>query len=266
MATEKPKQRAHYYKRHIGDYKTDAGHLTMLQDGAYTRLLDLAYTLDGRLPGDLSRIFALTRATSRTEQNAIAEVLAEFFDLRDGNYRQNRVDRELAAMQSVSRKRQDAAQARWGKESDANALQKDSKSNAIHKPLSNNQEPQPNKHAPLGGGGQTPAGRACRLMRDAGCVRVNPSHPDLLAALEEGVTPEDLGDTAREGLEAGKTNAFSWAITTARARRAQHSRSAPIRRQTARGLPTARAGDASRYPRPPEPSVEPSSETEKANG
>src|SRR3546814_9605673 len=48
----------------------------------------------------------------------------------------------------------------------------------------------------------TDAGRACRLMRDAGCPSTNPSHPDLLAALAEGVTPETLGDTAREAVDA----------------------------------------------------------------
>lgn len=265
MATEKPKQRAHYYKRHIGDYKTDAGHLTMLQDGAYTRLLDLAYTLDGRIPGDLSRIFALTRATSRAEQNAIAEVIAEFFSLQEGHYRQNRVDRELAAMQRVSRKRQGAAQARWAKEPDANALQKDTKCNAIHKPPSNNQEPQPNKHTSPDGG-QTPAGRACRLMRDAGCVRVNATHPDLLAALAEGVTPEDLAETAREGLEAGKGSPFPWAISTARARHAQASRAPKFSRHAARALPTAPAVDANRYPRPPKPLQDAPGDPEKANG
>src|SRR3546814_1366315 len=52
----------------------------------------------------------------------------------------------------------------------------------------------------------TDAGRACRLMRDAGCPSTNPSHPDLLAALAEGVTPETLGDTAREAVDAGKPN------------------------------------------------------------
>src|SRR3546814_6979120 len=64
----------------------------------------------------------------------------------------------------------------------------------------------------------TDAGRACRLMRDAGCPSTNPSHPDLLAALAEGVTPETLGDTAREAVDAGKPKPFPWAIATARGR------------------------------------------------
>lgn len=67
----------------------------------------------------------------------------------------------------------------------------------------------------------TNAGRACVLMRKAGCVSTNPSHPDLLAALSEGVTPEALAATAAEGVEGGKAKPFAWAITTARSRHKQ---------------------------------------------
>lgn len=72
----------------------------------------------------------------------------------------------------------------------------------------------------------TDAGRACLLMRKAGCTSTNPSHPDLLAALAEGVTPEALGDTAREGIDLGRSKPFAWAIATARAR--QREGAAPI--------------------------------------
>lgn len=71
--------------------------------------------------------------------------------------------------------------------------------------------------------GASDAGRACVLMRQAGCHTTNPSHPDLLAAIAEGVTPEALGDTVREGLNRPTpvSNVFPWAITTARNRLAQ---------------------------------------------
>lgn len=64
----------------------------------------------------------------------------------------------------------------------------------------------------------TEAGRACLLMRKAGCTQTNPAHPNLLAALAEGVTPEALAATAAEGIESGKSKPFAWAITTARSR------------------------------------------------
>lgn len=52
-------------------------------------------------------------------------------------------------------------------------------------------------------------------MRDAGCLDVNPSHPNLLAALAEGVTPQQLADLARE--IPGKR--FAYLVATARSRR-----------------------------------------------
>ena len=64
----------------------------------------------------------------------------------------------------------------------------------------------------------TDAGRACLLMRKAGCPLTNPQHPDLLGALAEGVTPEALGATAAEAIEGGKAKPFAWAIATARSR------------------------------------------------
>lgn len=72
--------------------------------------------------------------------------------------------------------------------------------------------------------GATAAGLACRLMREAGCARTNPSHPDLLAALAEGITAQVLADTVREAIDGGKTNPFTYAITTARSRRAEGAR------------------------------------------
>lgn len=76
---------------------------------------------------------------------------------------------------------------------------------------------------PLG----TEAGRACQLMRAAGCAHTNPSHPNLLAALAEGVTPEVLGDTVREAIEAGIDKPFGWALVTARSRHARGATAIP---------------------------------------
>jgi hypothetical protein len=84
----------------------------------------------------------------------------------------------------------------------------------------------PSRQAPENSKASAPtqAGEACRLMRQAGCVQTNPAHPDLLAALAEGVSPETLADTVREAIDAGKGNPFTWAIATARGRHAQGPR------------------------------------------
>ncbi len=82
--------------------------------------------------------------------------------------------------------------------------------------------PDASLHAQGSLSGVTDAGRACLLMRQAGCHSTNPSHPELLAALEEGVMPETLGHTVAEGLARSPpvSNPFPWAIKTARNRHA----------------------------------------------
>lgn len=88
----------------------------------------------------------------------------------------------------------------------------------------------------------TLAGLACRLMREAGCGQTNPSHPDLIAALAEGVTPEALADTAREAITAGVRKPFAYAITTARGRHADGAKPSP----GASHVPTHQRGNPGR--------------------
>lgn len=95
------------------------------------------------------------------------------------------------------------------------------KGTAIQTPDTSNYSVGSTEASTQGATGPTDAGRACLLMRQAGCTHSNPSHPDLLAALSEGVTPEALADTAAEGIAAGKTKPFAWAIATARSRHAE---------------------------------------------
>ncbi|MBR0346018.1 MAG: DUF1376 domain-containing protein [Rudaea sp.] len=65
------------------------------------------------------------------------------------------------------------------------------------------------------------AERACLLMQKAGCNAVNASHPNLIDALKEEITPEELAATAAEAVgKKGIESPFAWAIQTARSRRA----------------------------------------------
>lgn len=82
-----------YYERHLGDYAKDAGHLTMLEHGAYTLLLDRYYTTDAPIPADQAH--RLCRARSAEEVAAVDVVLAEFFVLVDGHWINRRADQEI---------------------------------------------------------------------------------------------------------------------------------------------------------------------------
>ena len=86
-----------YARLYFGDYLADTMGLSMTEDGAYLRLLGYCYTRERPLPGDLQRIFSITRAASQEEQAAVKAVLSEFFELRDdGCYHNCRADKELA--------------------------------------------------------------------------------------------------------------------------------------------------------------------------
>lgn len=68
-----------YYKRHIGDYMKDAAHLTLLEHGVYSRLLDVYYTREGGIPDASAE--RLVSARLPDEIAAVRQILQEFFVL-----------------------------------------------------------------------------------------------------------------------------------------------------------------------------------------
>lgn len=82
-----------YYERHLGDYARDTAHLSMLEHGAYTLLLDRYYTTEQGIPAD--QVHRLARARSKEEREAVDTVLREFFTLADGVWVKNRVQEEI---------------------------------------------------------------------------------------------------------------------------------------------------------------------------
>lgn len=82
-----------YIERHIGDYLKDTAHLSLLEHGVYARLMDVYYVRETGIPeADAARLIG---ARTKDEKEALANVLAEFFTLQDGIYRQARCDREI---------------------------------------------------------------------------------------------------------------------------------------------------------------------------
>ncbi len=86
-----------YYERHLGDYAKDTGHLTILEHGAYTLLLDRYYGTEVGIPAD--QVYRLARARSDDEKLAVDAVLAEFFTLTQENLWVNgRAEEEIEKM------------------------------------------------------------------------------------------------------------------------------------------------------------------------
>ncbi len=144
-----------YYSHHIGDYTTDTAHLSLLEDGAYRRLMDRYYTTEAPLPADETALFRVVRARADDEQAAVRVVLAEFFELTDAGWSHKRCDAEIDAFKAKSGKAADAANKRWSKPSNAGAS---TPSNANAMPTqceriadampTKNQEPRTNNQEP----------------------------------------------------------------------------------------------------------------------
>ena len=83
-----------FYKRHLGDYAKDAGHLTMLEHGAFTLLLDRYYATEQPIPQ--ADVYRVTRAREKADRAAVDAVLGEFFTLVDGFYVNKRAESEIA--------------------------------------------------------------------------------------------------------------------------------------------------------------------------
>ena len=70
-----------YYEHHIGDYAAATGHLSLMEDAVYTRMLRRYYLTESPLPSDTAQVARLVGARSADEMAAVEAVLAEFFSL-----------------------------------------------------------------------------------------------------------------------------------------------------------------------------------------
>lgn len=129
-----------FYKFHLGDYYKKANHLSMLEDGAYRRLMDAVYLREGPLPSDKDQIYRLVKAFTKAEKAAVDSVLTEFFIDSGAGYTNARCDEELQSVRIKSAKASQSASTRWSNanahaNAPANAMRTHSDGNASHKPL-----------------------------------------------------------------------------------------------------------------------------------
>jgi uncharacterized protein YdaU (DUF1376 family) len=111
-----------YYRFFVGDYVRDAGHLSLLEHGAYRRLIDL-YMIGGKaLPFDMPHLYRLLHATSKEEQAAVQVVVEEFFKMDGPILRHKRCDRELSWQSKLKENQSERAKIRWENERKINEL------------------------------------------------------------------------------------------------------------------------------------------------
>ncbi|MEM7528862.1 MAG: YdaU family protein [Pseudomonadota bacterium] len=109
-----------WYARYVGDYRRKTQHLSMLEHGAYTLLLDYYYSTRRAPDANASVLHRVCMAFAPEEQQAVQRVLEEFFYLEDGKWKHERAEEELAKRREISKKRSQAAKDRWS-DDDANA-------------------------------------------------------------------------------------------------------------------------------------------------
>lgn len=143
-----------YYNHHIGDYLIETAHLSILEDGAYRRLLDLYYAKEAPITSDETQLFRVTRARSQDEQAAIRAVLSEFFTLTESGWTHSKADEAIAAYQ-VKADANKANGSRGGRPKKAETNPEKTQSVSENNPsitLTNNQEPiNKTPHTPQGG-------------------------------------------------------------------------------------------------------------------
>jgi len=123
----------YYYSHHIGDYRKDTGHLTLLEHGIYRQLLDTYYLEEHPLNSDINKLMRSHSIRNADEQQSLQNVLNDFFELTDKGYVHARCEKELVHLYAKSESARASANARWArknKDIDANAMQTQSKSNA----------------------------------------------------------------------------------------------------------------------------------------
>jgi len=129
-----------YYNFHIGDYISHTIHLSVEEDLAYRRLLDMYYDTELPIPNNIP----LVSRKLRINAEVVETVLHEFFELTEEGFKNFRADNEIAEYQRFIEKQK--ANGRKGgrpkksqRKPTANPNESQKKPN--QEPLTNNQEP-----------------------------------------------------------------------------------------------------------------------------
>ena len=123
-----------YYTRHLGDYARNTSHLSVLEHGVYTLLIDRYYATEEPIPA--KEVYRVCRASGRAERKAVDAILAEFFERRGEVYFNRRCHQEIVRYHEKSGKAKASAEHRWECERNANAMRTHSEGNAIRYPVS----------------------------------------------------------------------------------------------------------------------------------
>lgn len=125
-----------------GDYLRDTLHLTLTEDGAYRRLLDLYYSKEHALTIDREELYRALRVSTPEEKNAVEAVLKQFFFVRGKHLHNKRASAELVRAREKyqlcvkgGKERASRAAAAQLQLSSSSAIQKDPDKKKLKTPL-----------------------------------------------------------------------------------------------------------------------------------
>jgi uncharacterized protein YdaU (DUF1376 family) len=96
-----------------GDYAKDTGHLSATLHGAYLMLIKHYWVFGAPLPDDDAQLWRIACADSIQHWRKLRAILAPLFEVADGVWRHERVDKELALAIKRQEKARRAASIRW---------------------------------------------------------------------------------------------------------------------------------------------------------
>ncbi|MGZ8220018.1 MAG: YdaU family protein [Methylobacter sp.] len=210
-----------YYERHLGDYAKDTAHLSMLEHGAYSLLLDRYYGTESGIPKDQAH--RLARARSKEEKQAVDAVLDEFFTLKDGVYINQRAEDEITKAQSKIKAAQENGR-RGGRpkinrevtETKPSGLfpgyENETKEKAHQTPDTKHQAPVSNTTNTNTVNSMSLAASVCVEYRNLGMIHANPQHPDLLELIAGGSELQEFVSAGSLAMDAGKGFAYALGI------------------------------------------------------
>lgn len=225
-----------YWPRWISAIKKRTASLSLMQMGAYDRLLDHYYAEDGPLPGTLMECCRIVGAVTKPERDAVQFVLDRFFTLDGGLYRNERADDEIrVALPKIA-----TAKANGYKGGRPTGSKKKPSGLSAGFPSGTHDEPTSKHHQPhqVGGiepDGSTPPGPAADLpptgeyvplpdaglpglqygriagrIRQAGIGALDPGYPAFRTLVDAGATADEFIGFVVEALT--KDQPFKWLI------------------------------------------------------
>ena len=102
-----------YFQEHVGDEATRTAHLSMAEEGAYSRLKRRYAATEKPLPADKQALYRLARASTQADKRAVDTILGELFVLTDGGYSIVQLDAQIKHYRVKSSKAKSSAEARW---------------------------------------------------------------------------------------------------------------------------------------------------------